>query len=185
GDPDLLFSVGPTSFFQTNSEQASRLYRIAAEFAGLQGDELVYDLYTGTGTIASYVARYVKEVVGIDTVDEAIRDAELNAESNGIRNTRFVAGEVERVLNSNFFEKYGKPNLIITDPPRSGMHEKGIMAILKAAPETIVYISCNSATQARDMALMKEQYTLVKCQPVDMFPHTQHVENVALLKRKT
>ncbi len=184
GDPDLIFRVGPTSFFQTNSDQAARLYHIAAEFADLQGDELVYDLYTGTGTIASYVARYVKEVVGIDTVDAAIRDAERNAETNGITNTRFVAGEVEKVLNTTFVETYGKPNLIITDPPRSGMHEKVITAILKASPETIVYISCNSATQARDMALLKDHYTLVKCQPVDMFPHTHHVENVALLKRK-
>jgi len=185
GDPELLFRVGPSSFFQTNSAQAARLYHIAAEFADLQGDELVYDLYTGTGTIASYVARYVKEVVGIDTVEPAIRDAELNADANGIKNARFIAGEVEKVLNTSFFKKYGKPNLIITDPPRSGMHEKVVMAILEAAPEKLVYISCNSSTQARDIALMKEHYDLIKSQPVDMFPHTHHVESIALMKRKT
>ncbi|MFC2102538.1 23S rRNA (uracil(1939)-C(5))-methyltransferase RlmD [Bacteroidota bacterium] len=184
GDPDLLFRVGPSSFFQTNSKQASRLYHVAAEFADLKGDEVVYDLYTGTGTIASYVARYVKEVVGIDTVEPAIKDAELNAEANGIKNTRFVAGEVEKILNTSFFKKYGNPNLIITDPPRSGMHEKVVLAILEAAPDSIVYISCNSSTQARDMALLKEHYDLIKCQPVDMFPHTHHVENIALLRRK-
>lgn len=183
GDPDLLFRVGPTSFFQTNSEQAARLYRIAAEFADLNKDQLVYDLYTGTGTIASYIARYVREVVGIETVEPAIRDAEENARANGLDNTRFVAGEVEKVLNANFFETHEKPSLIITDPPRSGMHEKAILAILRADPETIVYISCNAATQARDMALLKESYSLIKCQPVDMFPHTHHVENVALMKR--
>lgn len=181
GDPDLLFRIGPTSFFQTNSDQAARLYRIAAEFAELKGDEVVYDLYTGTGTIACYIARYVKQVVGIDTVEEAIGNARMNAESNGIVNARFVSGEVEKVLNTSFVKSYGKPDLIITDPPRSGMHEKVITAILEAAPEKIVYISCNSATQARDMALLKDHYTLVKCRPVDMFPHTHHVENIALM----
>ncbi|MBE0646162.1 MAG: 23S rRNA (uracil(1939)-C(5))-methyltransferase RlmD [Bacteroidales bacterium] len=184
GDPDLSFRVGPSSFFQTNSEQAARLYHIAAEFADLRGDELVYDLYTGTGTIACYIARYVKEVIGIDTVEPAIRDAELNAKANEITNTRFFDGEVEKILNASFFKKHGKPDLIITDPPRSGMHEKSIIAILEALPEKIVYISCNSATQARDMQLLQDQYILVKCQPVDMFPHTHHVENIALLKRK-
>lgn len=183
-DPELEFRIGPTSFYQTNSVQAARLYHIAAGFADLRGDELVYDLYTGTGTIACYIARYVKEVVGIDTVEAAIQDAVQNAKVNGITNTRFVAGEVEKVLNSTFVRNYGKPDLVITDPPRSGMHEKGVMSILEMAPETVVYISCNPATQARDMALMKDHYTLVKCQPVDMFPHTQHVENVALLRRK-
>ncbi|NQV02462.1 MAG: 23S rRNA (uracil(1939)-C(5))-methyltransferase RlmD [Bacteroidia bacterium] len=183
-DPELIFRIGPTSFYQTNSVQAAKLYHIAAEFANLQGNELVYDLYTGTGTIACYIARYVKEVVGVDTVEAAIKDAVQNTKTNGIKNTRFVSGEVEKILNANFVKKYGKPDLIITDPPRSGMHEKGINAILEMAPETVVYISCNPATQARDMALMKDHYTLVKCQPVDMFPHTQHVENIALLKRK-
>jgi 23S rRNA (uracil1939-C5)-methyltransferase len=182
-DPELIFTIGPTSFYQTNSVQASTLYHIAAEFANLQGNELVYDLYTGIGTIACYIARYVKEVVGIDTVEPAIQDAVQNAKTNGIKNTKFVAGEVEKILNASFVKKYGKPDLIITDPPRAGMHEKGIKAILDMAPETIVYISCNPATQARDMAMMKDYYTLVKCQPVDMFPHTQHVENIALLKR--
>ncbi|MBL7138345.1 MAG: 23S rRNA (uracil(1939)-C(5))-methyltransferase RlmD [Bacteroidales bacterium] len=184
-DPELVFMIGPTSFFQTNSYQAPKLYRTAAEFANLQGHELVYDLYTGTGTIAIYLARYVNQVVGIESVEPAIRDAEQNAEINGIRNVRFVAGEVEKLLDAAFFETFGKPDLIITDPPRSGMHEKGVRAILALAPETIVYISCNPATQARDMALMKDHYKLVRCQPVDMFPHTQHVENVALLKRET
>jgi len=183
GDPDLRFRVGPVSFFQTNTEQAGQLYRLAAEFAGFKGDEVVYDLYTGTGTIACYIARYVKEVVGIDTVEAAIEDAKVNAINNGITNCRFVHGEVEKVLNQGFLETYGKPNLIITDPPRSGMHEKVIRSILETSPETIVYISCNSTTQARDMVLMKDQYELVQCQPVDMFPHTQHVENVALLRR--
>jgi len=184
GDPVLLFRIGPSSFFQTNSVQASRLYRTAVEFAGLRGDELVYDLYTGTGTIASYIARYVKEVVGIDTIESSILDAKANAGINGISNARFVAGEVEKTLNPRFFETYGKPNLVITDPPRSGMHEKVVEAILHADPERIVYISCNPATQARDMALLKERYELIKSQPVDMFPHTQHVENVALLVRR-
>lgn len=181
GDPDLIFRIGPSSFFQTNSSQTVRLYQVASEFAGLQGDELVYDLYTGTGTIASYIARYVKEIVGIDTVESSIRDARANVDANGIRNTRFITGEVEKVLTAGFFETYGKPDLILTDPPRSGMHEKVIAAILHAEPERIVYISCNPATQARDMALLKERYKLVKSQPVDMFPHTHHVENVALL----
>ncbi|MFH1297832.1 MAG: 23S rRNA (uracil(1939)-C(5))-methyltransferase RlmD [Bacteroidota bacterium] len=184
-DPELVFRIGPSSFFQTNSDQAAKLYRTAAEFANLQGGERVYDLYTGAGTITTYLARYVNQVVGIESGKQAISDAEQNAAINRIRNVRFVAGEVENLMDSAFCEAFGKPTLIITDPPRSGMHEKGIRSMLAMAPETIVYISCNPATQARDMAMMKDHYKLVKCQPVDMFPHTQHVENVALLRRKT
>ena len=185
GDPDLLFRIGPTSFYQTNSLQAERLYRITSEFADFKGDEEVYDLYTGTGTIANYIARYVKQVTGIESIAAAIKDAELNSRINDIHNTCFFAGEAEKILDASFIEANGKPDLIITDPPRAGMHEKVINTILDIAPEKVIYVSCNPATQARDLALMNEAYDLVKCQPIDMFPHTHHVENVALLKRRT
>ena len=184
GGREISFVIGPSSFFQTNSVQAETLYRIAAEFAGFTGDETVYDLYTGTGTIANYIAPYVKKVIGIETVSEAIADAEVNSETNGLNNTVFFPGEVEKILNPAFFKSHGKPDIIITDPPRSGMHEKVINTILEANPAKVVYVSCNPATQARDIALMAEKYTVAMCQPVDMFPHTQHVENVALLIKK-
>ncbi len=185
GDPELLFRIGPISFYQTNSLQAEKLYRTVAEFAEFKGDEKVYDLYTGTGTIANYIARYVKQVTGIESIEAAIRDAELNSRINDIHNTRFFAEEAEKLLDIHFMEANERPDVIITDPPRSGMHERVVKAILDIAPEKMIYVSCNPATQARDMALMSEEYDLVKCQPVDMFPHTQHVENVALLKRRT
>ena len=180
---ELKFRIGPVSFFQTNSYQAKHLYRIASEFAGFNGTETVYDLYTGTGTIANFIAGSVGKVIGIESVADAVKDAEENSKLNEIKNTTFFTGEAEKILTDEFVEKRGKPDLIITDPPRSGMHAKVVNAMLKIAPEKIVYISCNPATQARDISLMKEQYHLAKCQPVDMFPHTQHLENVALLVR--
>jgi 23S rRNA (uracil1939-C5)-methyltransferase len=181
---EVEFHIRPGSFFQTNTRQAFNLYRKAAECAGFTGNETVYDLYCGIGTIASFIAGSVKNVIGIESVPSAVEDARENATRNGITNTSFVAGEAEKILNPEFFELYKKPDIIITDPPRAGMHEKVVKAILYAAPEKIVYVSCNPATQARDIALMKEQYELVSCQPVDMFPHTQHVENIALLIKK-
>jgi 23S rRNA (uracil1939-C5)-methyltransferase len=180
---ELKFRIGPVSFYQTNSDQAHHLYRIAAEFAGFKGDETVYDLYTGTGTIANYIAATVSKVIGIESVADAVKDAEKNSRLNEITNTEFYPGEAEKILTDEFVEKRGKPDVIITDPPRSGMHGKVVNAMLKIAPHKIVYISCNPATQARDISLMKEYYRLEKCQPVDMFPHTQHLENVALLVR--
>jgi 23S rRNA (uracil1939-C5)-methyltransferase len=182
---ELKFRIGPVSFYQTNSGQASSLYRIAAEFAGFKGTETVYDLYTGTGTIANYIAGAVNKVIGIESVADAVKDAEKNSSLNEITNTTFYTGEAEKILTDEFVEKRGKPDVIITDPPRSGMHGKVVQAILKIAPEKLIYISCNPATQARDIALMKDYYYLEKCQPVDMFPHTQHLENVALLVRST
>jgi len=184
GGKATTFRIGPGSFFQTNPAQAENLYRLAAEYAGLTGKETVYDLYTGTGTIACYIAPYAGKVVGIESVAAAIRDAETNASENGITNTIFFAGEAEKILTPEFTAGQGKPDVIITDPPRSGMHEKVVKSILSASPERVVYVSCNPATQARDIAWMSEQYEFVRCTPVDMFPHTQHVENVALLKRR-
>jgi len=181
---ELKFRIGPVSFYQTNSGQAVHLYRIAAEFAGFNGTETVYDLYTGTGTIANYIAGSVSKVTGIESVADAVKDAKENSRVNEITNTAFYTGEAEKILTDEFVEKIGKPDVILTDPPRSGMHGKVVNAMLKIAPEKIVYISCNPATQARDIYLMKEQYNLEKCQPVDMFPHTQHLENVALLVKK-
>jgi 23S rRNA (uracil1939-C5)-methyltransferase len=184
GDKEIVFHIRPASFFQTNSRQAMVLYRKAAEFAGFKGDETVYDLYSGIGTIGSYVSGSVKKVIGIESIPVAVEDARENAVRNGLANTSFFAGETEKLLTPEFFGKHGKPDIVIADPPRAGMHEKTVKAILHASPGKIVYISCNPATQARDLALMKEQYDLVTCQPVDMFPHTQHVENIALLIRK-
>ncbi len=181
---DLQFIIGPKSFYQTNSEQAYNLYKIAAEFADFKSDEIVYDLYTGTGTIANFVAGSVQKVVGIEYVPEAIEDAYRNSVHNTINNVYFYAGDMVKVLNDDFIEVNGRPDTIITDPPRAGMHEKVVQQILRAAPKKIVYISCNPATQARDIELMSEQYKVEKIQPVDMFPHTQHVENVVLLVRK-
>ncbi len=183
GNKEIDFRIGPSSFFQTNSRQANVLYRVAGEFAEFKGTETVYDLYTGIGTIASFIAGSVKKVVGIESVAAAIEDAKENALLNKITNTSFFAGETEKILDPAFFSVNGKPEVIITDPPRAGMHEKVIRAMLEAEPDRIVYVSCNPATQARDIAILAEKYHLVKCQPVDMFPHTQHVENVALLKR--
>lgn len=180
----LRFRIGPKSFYQTNSLQAQRLYSVAREFASLKGDELVYDLYTGTGTIACFIARGVKHVVGIEYVPEAIADAKINAEANGLDNTEFYAGDMKDVLTSAFIAEHGRPDVMIVDPPRAGMHEDVVKVILEAEPSRIVYVSCNPATQARDLALLHEKYDIVAVRPVDMFPHTQHVENVvALVKR--
>ena len=179
----LQFRIGPKSFYQTNSEQAFELYKIARNFAGLTGKELVYDLYTGTGTIANFVARQARQVIGIEYVPEAIEDARINAEVNRIANTLFFAGDMKDILNDNFIIQYGRPDVIITDPPRAGMHDDVIKAILFASPERIVYVSCNPATQARDINLLSEKYSVVKVQPVDMFPHPHHVENVVLLEK--
>lgn len=181
---DLRFKVGPKSFYQTNSEQAYHLYSVTREFAALTGNELVYDLYTGTGTIANFVARKAKKVVGIEYVPEAIEDAKVNSEINGIENTLFYAGDMKDILTEDFIREHGKPDVIITDPPRAGMHTDVIDAILFAAPRRIVYVSCNPATQARDLQLLDAHYRVVEVQPVDMFPHTHHVENVVLLEQR-
>ena len=180
----LRFKVGPKSFYQTNTDQAYHLYQVARDFAQLTGNELVYDLYTGTGTIANFVSRQARKVIGIEYVPEAIEDARVNSDINGIDNTLFFAGDMKDILNREFIEEYGKPDVIITDPPRAGMHQDVIDTILFAAPQRIVYVSCNPATQARDLQLLDVDYQVVKVQPVDMFPHTQHVENVVLLERK-
>jgi 23S rRNA (uracil1939-C5)-methyltransferase len=178
----LRFKIGPVSFFQTNSMQAERLYRIAADFADFKGHETVYDLYTGTGTISNYIAPYIKKAVGIEYVPAAVEDARENARFNGFDNLVFHPGDIARTLNSDFVQENGRPDIIITDPPRAGMHEKVVKQILEIAPEKIIYISCNPATQARDIALMSEKYAVTAIQPVDMFPHTQHVENVVRLE---
>lgn len=180
----LKFKIGPKSFFQTNYKQALELYRKTLEFADLKGDEVVYDLYTGTGTIAQYVARNAKQVIGIESVQEAIDAAIEHAELNGLTNTQFYCGDMKDIFNDEFLANHPKADVLITDPPRDGMHQKVVEQILKLSPEKIVYVSCNSATQARDLALMKEHYTLVKILPVDMFPQTHHVENIALLIKK-
>ena len=190
----LQFKVGPKSFYQTNTEQAYELYKVAREFAFENGENggngengengelpLVYDLYTGTGTIANFVARQAREVVGIEYVPEAIEDAKVNSKINKIENTKFFAGDMKDILNDAFVAKYGRPDVIITDPPRAGMHEDVVDVILKAEPKRIVYVSCNPATQARDLQLLDKKYRVTKVQPVDMFPHTQHVENVVQL----
>ncbi len=180
----LKFKIGPKSFYQTNSEQAYILYKVARDFAGLTGDELVYDLYTGTGTIANFVSKQARQVIGIEYVPEAIEDAKVNAEINGIKNTMFFAGDMKDILTQDFINQYGRPDVIITDPPRAGMHQDVIDVILFAEPKRIVYVSCNPATQARDLALLDAKYKLTAVQPVDMFPHTQHVENVVLLEKR-
>ena len=178
----LQFKVGPKSFYQTNTEQAYELYKVARDFAELTGEELVFDLYTGTGTIANFVAKQAKQVIGIEYVPEAIEDAKVNAKLNLLDNTLFFAGDMKDILNEDFIAQYGRPDVIITDPPRAGMHEDVVKTILFAEPRRIVYVSCNPATQARDLALLDEKYEVTKVQPVDMFPHTQHVENVVQLK---
>lgn len=180
----LKFKVGPKSFYQTNSAQAYELYKITRDFAGLSGDELVYDLYTGAGTIANFVAKYAKEVIGVEYVPSAIEDAKINSEINGVKNTKFYSGDMKDVLTASFIAKHGKPDVVITDPPRAGMHTDVVARLLEMESPKIVYVSCNAATQARDLILLAEKYDVVRIKPVDMFPHTQHVENVVLLKLK-
>ena len=180
----LRFKIGPKSFYQTNSLQAYRLYSVAREFAALTGQEVVYDLYTGTGTIAQFVSRKASKVVGIEYVPEAIEDAKFNAAANGIDNCTFFAGDMKDVLNEKFIQKHGKPDVIILDPPRAGIHPDVADVILKAAPHRMVYVSCNPASQARDLAILCRDYRITAVQPVDMFPHTMHVENVVALERK-
>jgi len=177
----LRFKIGAKSFYQTNSMQAHELYKITKEFAGFSGDELVYDLYTGAGTIANFVAASVKKVIGVEYVPTAIEDAKFNSELNGIANTLFYAGDMKDILTREFIAEHGKPDVVITDPPRAGMHADVVERLLEMEAEKIVYVSCNAATQARDLALLKEKYTVGRIKPVDMFPHTQHVENVVLL----
>jgi len=181
---DIKFIVGPKSFYQTNSKQAKNLYQIAADFADFKGNEIVYDLYTGTGTIANFIAKNVKKVIGIEYVREAIEDAKKNSEINTVKNTTFFAGDMKDILTDEFIELNGKPDIIIIDPPRAGMHRDVIKSIIKSKPDKIVYISCNVATQARDIQLLDLTYEIEKIQPVDMFPHTHHIENVILLKKR-
>ena len=181
----LRFKINAKSFYQTNSKQAYELYKITRNFAGLTGEELVYDLYTGTGTIAQFVSKSAKKVIGVESVPEAIEDAKRNAEFNNITNTEFFVGDMKEVFTAEFIKKHGKPDVIITDPPRDGMHKKVVEQILSIAPKKVVYVSCNAATQARDLAMMKEKYDVVNTQAVDMFPQTHHVENVVLLVLKT
>lgn len=180
----LLFKVAAKSFYQTNTQQALHLYEVARQLAQLTGKELVYDLYTGTGTIANFVARHAQQVIGIEYVEDAITDAKANSKCNGIENTLFYAGDMKDILTDEFVEQHGKPDVIITDPPRAGMHPDVIQTILRAAPKRIVYVSCNPATQARDLEVLNEQYRVEAVQPVDMFPHTPHVENVVLLEQR-
>ena len=181
---ELKFKVSPKSFYQTNSEQAFNLYKKTLEFADIKPTDLVYDLYTGTGTIANFIAKTAKEVIGIEYVEDAIQDAKRNSKLNNIDNTKFFAGDMKDVLNDEFVAEHGKPNVIVIDPPRAGMHQNVIDVLLRISPEKIVYVSCNPATQARDIELMKDKYETIKVQPVDMFPQTHHVENIALLKLK-
>lgn len=180
----LKFRVGPKSFYQTNSLQAYELYKVARDFAGLTGTELVYDLYTGTGTIANFISRMARKVIGIEYVEEAVADARINAELNGIDNAEFFAGDMKDVLNDEFIAEHGRPDVMIVDPPRAGMHTDVVETILRAEPSVIVYVSCNPATQARDIALLDCKYGVEAVRPVDMFPHTQHVENVVRLVRR-
>jgi 23S rRNA (uracil1939-C5)-methyltransferase len=180
----LKFKISAKSFYQTNSPQAYELYKITRDLCGLIGNEVVYDLYTGTGTIANFVAKKAKKVIGVEYVADAVIDAKANSKYNEINNTDFYAGDMKDVLNDEFLSTHGKPDVIITDPPRAGMHEDVIRVILKAAPQKIVYVSCNPATQARDLAMMMDNYEIKEIQPVDMFPQTAHVENVVLLIRK-
>ena len=180
----LKFRVSAKSFFQTNSEQAYTLYKFTREFAGLSGNEVVYDLYTGTGTIAQFIAKNAAKVVGIESVPEAIEDAKANAERNGLSNLSFFAGDMRKILTAEFIAENGQPEVVITDPPRAGMHPDVVSTLLAAAPQRIVYVSCNPATQARDLQLMSEAYEVKIVQPVDMFPHTHHIENIVLLERK-
>ncbi|MCH2194380.1 23S rRNA (uracil(1939)-C(5))-methyltransferase RlmD [Kordia sp.] len=180
----LKFKINAKSFYQTNSDQAYELYKITRDFAGLAGDELVYDLYTGTGTIAQFVSKKAKKVIGVESVPEAIDAAKENAEFNNITNTEFFVGDMKKVFNAEFINTHGIPDVIITDPPRDGMHADVVQQILNIAPKKVVYVSCNSATQARDLALMDAMYKVIKVQAIDMFPQTHHIENVVLLKKR-
>ena len=181
---DLIFRIGPKSFFQTNTEQALKLYRKIQEFAELTGRETVYDLYTGTGTIAIFLARHASAVIGIESVPEAVSDAELNSKLNGISTARFYTGDIKNIFNEPFIATNGKPDIIITDPPRAGMHTSVVNGILNAKPEKIIYVSCNPSTQARDISLLNSSYKVIAVQPVDMFPHTHHVENIVVLGKR-
>lgn len=183
GSGELQFRVGPKSFYQTNSEQAYHLYRLASQMAHITKDELVYDLYTGTGTIANFVAGQAKKVIGLEYVSDAIADAKNNSLINNIRNTEFYSGDIKDLLNTEFLQQHGKPDVVITDPPRAGMHEDVCKMLLQAEPKRIVYVSCNAATQARDLKILSDQYNITAVQPVDMFPHTVHVENIVSLIR--
>ena len=178
----LKFRIGPKSFYQTNTKQALNLYHVVHNFAALTGNEVVYDLYSGTGTIANFIAGYSGKVIGIEYVEDAVNDAEINSEINNIKNTIFFAGDMKDVLSEQFMKDNGKPDVIITDPPRAGMHEDVVKLLARAGADKIVYVSCNPATQARDILLLSGNYHVVSVQPVDMFPHTHHVENVVLLK---
>jgi 23S rRNA (uracil1939-C5)-methyltransferase len=180
----LRFKINAKSFYQTNSDQAYELYKITRDFAGLSGEELVYDLYTGTGTIAQFIAKDCTKVIGIESVPDAILAAKENAQLNNIENVEFYVGDMKTVFNDSFLKTHGKPDVIITDPPRDGMHKDVVNQLLKIGSEKIVYVSCNSATQARDLALMNEMYKITKVQAVDMFPQTHHVENVVLLEKR-
>jgi len=181
---DIIFKISPKSFYQTNSKQAYNLYNVVKEFANFQKDEVVYDLYTGTGTIANFIAKQVKKVIGVEYVEDSIEDAKINSKLNLIQNTDFYAGDMKDVLTEEFMKEKGQADTIIIDPPRAGMHKKVVETILNATPKKIVYVSCNVATQARDIELMSEEYDVIKVQPVDMFPHTHHIENVVLLEKK-
>jgi 23S rRNA (uracil1939-C5)-methyltransferase len=180
----LKFRIGPKSFYQTNTKQSLRLYKVARDFATMKGNEVVYDLYTGAGTIANFIADSAQKVIGIEYIDEAVRDAVINSEINNIRNTRFFSGDIRSLLNDQFISENGNPDIIITDPPRAGMHEDVVKQIINASAGKVIYISCNPSTQARDISLMSEYYVVTRIQPVDMFPHTHHVENVILLEKK-
>ncbi len=182
---DLVFRIGPQSFFQVNTAQALAMYRLCAEKLEFQGSELVYDLYTGTGTIASFIARQVRKVIGIEYVEDAVKDADENSKRNGIANAAFFAGDIAAVMTDDFLRRHGHPDVVITDPPRSGMHEKVVQQILHAAPSRVAYISCNPATQARDLAMMADHYEIKLVQPFDMFPHSHHVECLVILKRRS
>ena len=181
---DLKFKISPKSFFQTNSTQAVQLYQTTLDFAELQGDETVYDLYTGTGSIGIFMARHCKKVIGIEEIADAITDAKYNAQLNDITNTEFYIGDVRKTVNREFMNRHGQPDVVITDPPRAGMHPEMVQKILMMSPKRIVYVSCNPATQARDLQTLSDKYSIEKVQPVDMFPHTYHIENVVSLKLK-
>ena len=181
---DFSFKIGPKSFFQTNTAQGERLYQITREFAELDGTQTVYDLYCGTGSIGIFCSRGAKKIIGVEAIDAAVQDARENAAMNNIQEAEFYTGDVIDVCNDEFFAQHGRPDVIITDPPRAGMHEKLVQKILEISAPLVVYVSCNPATQARDLALLDQKYTVTKVQPVDMFPHTHHIENVVQLKRR-
>ena len=179
---DFSFKISPKSFFQTNTKQAEILYNVVKDFAALTGNEIVYDLYCGTGSIGIFLSKFAKKIIGVDVIEDAIKDAKENAELNTLDHTSFYAGDVIEICNDEFFESHGRPDVIIVDPPRAGLHAKLVSKIIEIAPPKIVYVSCNVATQARDLQLLSEKFTVEKLQPVDMFPHTHHIECVALLK---